>query len=99
MEPFEPGRDVTPFDLAVARARFAAAPESLLAEIGPTTEERAALDQVVFQGDFIPGTPWVPPDSAFYARNLPVPPRDVAKARRLLAEAGQPTPTLRLRER
>lgn len=58
--------------------------------------DRAALNQVVFQGAFVPGNQWVSPDNPFYARDLPVPPRDLAKARRLLAEAGQPGPSLRM---
>jgi peptide/nickel transport system substrate-binding protein len=58
--------------------------------------DRAAINQVVFNGAFIPGNQWVSPENAFYARALPVPGRDLAKARRLLAAAGQPNPTLRL---
>ncbi|WP_203076273.1 ABC transporter substrate-binding protein [Falsiroseomonas ponticola] len=58
--------------------------------------DRAALNQVVFEGAHIPGNQWVNPQSPFYARNVPIPARDVAKARRLLAEAGHPAPTLRL---
>jgi peptide/nickel transport system substrate-binding protein len=58
--------------------------------------DRAAINQVVFNGAFIPGNQWVSPDNPFYARSLPVPGRDLAKARRLVAESGVANPALRL---
>jgi peptide/nickel transport system substrate-binding protein len=58
--------------------------------------DRTALNQVVFNGEFQPGNQWVPPDNPYYVKDLPVPPRDVARARRLLAEAKQPSPTVTL---
>ena len=58
--------------------------------------DRTAINQVVFDGAFVPGNQWVAPGSPFYAAALPVPARDLPRARALLAEAGQPAPTLRL---
>jgi peptide/nickel transport system substrate-binding protein len=58
--------------------------------------DRTALNQVVFNGEFQPGNQWVPPDNPYYVKSLPVPPRDVARARRLLAEAKQPNPAVTL---
>jgi peptide/nickel transport system substrate-binding protein len=58
--------------------------------------DRAALNQVVFEGANTPGNQPVPPGSPFYLAALPVPGRDVAAARRLLAQAGQSAPQLTL---
>ncbi len=51
--------------------------------------DRAALNQVVFNGLFQPGNQWVPPNNPFYVKSRPIPGlRSFAKARRwLLAEA------------
>jgi peptide/nickel transport system substrate-binding protein len=50
--------------------------------------DRAVLNQVVFNGEYIPSNqPWVP-GSTFHAKEVPVPKRDVARARALLKEAG-----------
>jgi peptide/nickel transport system substrate-binding protein len=38
----------------------------------------------------------VPPNNAFYAKNVPVPKRDVARAKALLKEAGVPNPSFTL---
>ncbi|NGM21567.1 ABC transporter substrate-binding protein [Roseomonas stagni] len=54
--------------------------------------DRDALNQVVFEGANTPGNQPIPPGSPFYAPSFPMAPRDVAAARRLLAEAGQPAP-------
>ncbi len=54
--------------------------------------DRAVLNQVVFNGEYIPSNQPVAPGTAYYAKDFPVPPRDLAKAKRLLAEAGVPHP-------
>ena len=58
--------------------------------------DRAALNEVVFNGLFQPGNQWVGPSNPFYVRSLPVPARDVAKAKQLLAAAGAPNPRVTL---
>jgi peptide/nickel transport system substrate-binding protein len=58
--------------------------------------DRAALNQVVFNGLFQPGNQWVPPGNPFYVKSLPIPGRDVAKAKQLLAEAKAPNPSFTL---
>src|SRR5262249_255502 len=58
--------------------------------------DRVALNKVVFNGVFTPGNQWVPPNNPFYDKTRPVPARDVAKAKRLLAESGTPHPQLTL---
>jgi peptide/nickel transport system substrate-binding protein len=52
--------------------------------------DRAALNQVVFNGEFAPGNQWEAPSSPWYVKDMPIPARDVAKAKALLAAAGVP---------
>ena len=54
--------------------------------------DREALNQVVFNGEFVPGNQWVNPEHPYYQKAFPVPKRDVAKAKALLKEAGVTTP-------
>jgi peptide/nickel transport system substrate-binding protein len=53
--------------------------------------DRAALVKAVFNDEYIAGNQFVSPSSAFYNKSLPVKPRDVARAKQLLREAGQPS--------
>ena len=50
--------------------------------------DREALNQVVFNGEFVPGNQWVSPQNPYYQQAFPVPKRDVAKAKALMKEAG-----------
>jgi peptide/nickel transport system substrate-binding protein len=54
--------------------------------------DRTALNEVVFNGMFIPGNQWVDPKNPFYVKSHPISARDVAKAKQLLAAAGVPNP-------
>jgi peptide/nickel transport system substrate-binding protein len=54
--------------------------------------DRAAINQVVFNDEFELGNQWVPPTSPFYIKELPIPARDVARAKALLSAAGMPHP-------
>jgi peptide/nickel transport system substrate-binding protein len=54
--------------------------------------DREAINQVVFNGEFKPGNQWLNPDHPYYQKAFPVRPRDVAKAKALLKEAGVTTP-------
>lgn len=58
--------------------------------------DRDALNQVVFSGEFQPGNQWVPPANPYYIKELPIPARDIAKAKALLAAAGVPNPVVTL---
>jgi peptide/nickel transport system substrate-binding protein len=58
--------------------------------------DRQALVQVVMDGQATVGNQWVPPGNAYYARNMPVPKRDLARAKALLKEAGVPNPSFTL---
>jgi peptide/nickel transport system substrate-binding protein len=50
--------------------------------------DRDALNQVVFNGEFMPGNQWVNPEHPYYQKAFPVRGRDVEKAKALLKEAG-----------
>ena len=52
--------------------------------------DREELNHVVFDGEFQPGNQWVAPTNPYYVKELPIPARDVAKAKALLAAAGAP---------
>src|SRR5262247_2471848 len=54
--------------------------------------DRKALSDVVFNGEYLPGNQWVSPKNAYYQQKFPVPGRDVAKAKKLLAAAGGSVP-------
>lgn len=54
--------------------------------------DRTVLNQVVFDGQFIPSNQFEAPGSRYWNPDHPVPPRDIAKAKTLLHEAGQEHP-------
>ena len=58
--------------------------------------DRQGLAQVVMDNEAIVGNQWVPPTNTFYAKNVPVPRRDIARAKQLLKEAGVPNPSFTL---
>ncbi|WP_226382018.1 ABC transporter substrate-binding protein [Falsiroseomonas ponticola] len=54
--------------------------------------DRAAINQVVYEGQYTPTAQAVPPSNPFHARSIQPEARNVARARQLLAEAGIRTP-------
>src|SRR3954470_21428157 len=58
--------------------------------------DRQGLVQVVMDNEAIPGNQWVPPTSAWYAKNVPLPKRDIARAKQLLRQAGVTNPSFTL---
>ncbi len=54
--------------------------------------DRDIINQVVFSGEYVPGNQWVSPASPYYQKSIPIPARDVNKAKALLKEAGITTP-------
>lgn len=58
--------------------------------------DRDGLVQAMSKGQYTPGNQWISPSNAYYDKKLPVPKRDVARAKALLAEAGQPRPVIHL---
>jgi peptide/nickel transport system substrate-binding protein len=55
--------------------------------------DRDAIVQVVMEGEAQPGNQWVAPSNSYYAKNAPIPKRDVARAKALLKEAGVTHPS------
>src|ERR1700756_3202747 len=54
--------------------------------------DREAVNQVVFNGEFMPGNQWISPEHPYYQKGFPIRPRDVEKAKALLKEAGVAPP-------
>src|SRR6185295_3401875 len=58
--------------------------------------DRNAIVQVAMDGEAEIGNQWVAPNNSWYAKNMPIPKRDVAKAKGLLAAAGVTNPSFTL---
>jgi peptide/nickel transport system substrate-binding protein len=58
--------------------------------------DRDGIVQVAMDGEADPGNQWVAPTNPFYAKNVPIPARNLARAKALLQEAGVPNPTFTL---
>lgn len=58
--------------------------------------DRQGIVQVAMDGEAQVGNQWVAPSNPYYAKNMPVPKRDVAKAKALLKEAGVTNPSFTL---
>jgi len=55
--------------------------------------DRQGLVQVVMDNEAQVGNQWVAPSNAWYAKNVPIPRRDIQRAKALLKEAGVPNPS------
>jgi peptide/nickel transport system substrate-binding protein len=78
------------------RARTPLGQDARIREALELAIDRATINQVVYAGEYTVGNQWVPPGTPFYAQSLAIPQRDVARARALLREAGQPNPVINL---
>jgi peptide/nickel transport system substrate-binding protein len=58
--------------------------------------DRDAIVQVAMDGEAVAGNQWVAPTNSWYVKSHPVPKRDVARAKQLLAQAGAPNPSFTL---
>ncbi len=58
--------------------------------------DRQGLVQVVMDNEAQVGNQWVAPSNAWYAKNVPVPRRDIERAKALLKEAGVTRPSFTL---
>jgi peptide/nickel transport system substrate-binding protein len=58
--------------------------------------DRDGIVQVAMDGEADAGNQWVAPTNAFYAKNVPIPARNVARAKALLQEAGVANPSFTL---
>ena len=58
--------------------------------------DRDGIVQVAVDGEGEVGNQWVSPTNQFYAKNNPIPKRNIARAKALLKEAGVPNPSFTL---
>jgi peptide/nickel transport system substrate-binding protein len=58
--------------------------------------DRDAIVQVAMDGEAVAGNQWVAPSNPFYAKDHPLPKRDVNRAKALLREAGVTNPSFTL---
>jgi peptide/nickel transport system substrate-binding protein len=58
--------------------------------------DRDGIVQVAMDGEADVGNQWVAPTNTFYAKNVPIPQRNVERAKALLKEAGVPNPSFTL---
>ena len=58
--------------------------------------DRQGIVQVAMDNEATVGNQWVAPNNPYYAKNVPVPKRDVARAKALLKEAGIEKPSVTL---
>ena len=58
--------------------------------------DRTGIVQVAMDGEATPGNQWVPPSNSYYAKNVPIPKRDIPRAKALLKEAGVTNPSFTL---
>ncbi len=58
--------------------------------------DRQGLAQVVMDNEAAVGNQWVAPSNSYYAKSVPMPKRDVVRARALLKEAGVTNPSFTL---
>lgn len=82
-------------DINVANGNAAKNPLGQSAKVRQALDlaiDREALNQVVFNGEFLPGNQWVSPEHPYYQKSFPVRKRDVEKAKALLKEAGVTAP-------
>lgn len=86
-----PSLGFAPIEFNVANGRAADTPLGRDARVRRAFSlaiDRAALNQVAFDGQYIPSNQMEVPGSTYYNPDHPVPPRDVAAARKLMQEAG-----------
>jgi peptide/nickel transport system substrate-binding protein len=70
------------------RAKSPLGPNAKLREAFEAAIDREAINQVVFDGEFIPSNQPEAPGTPYHAKEFPLPKRDLARARALVAEAG-----------
>jgi peptide/nickel transport system substrate-binding protein len=58
--------------------------------------DRQGLVQVVMDNEAVAGNQWVAPTNQYYAKNMPMPKRNIERAKALLKEAGVPNPSFTL---
>jgi peptide/nickel transport system substrate-binding protein len=84
------------YTLALNLAESSPLHSPLVREAWEDAIDRSVLNQVVMDGQFIPSNQFEAPGSLYHNAGRPVPPRDLARARTLLAQAGTPHPAFTL---
>ncbi len=93
----QPAFTMIQFNLTGPRANEHFARHAALRQAFSLAIDRAALNQVVFSGRYVPGHQPFPPGNFWFDETSPAPqPRDVAKARELIRGTGVANPTLEL---
>jgi peptide/nickel transport system substrate-binding protein len=82
--------------LAINLADGHALSDPILREALEASIDRGVLDQVVADGQYIPSNQFEAPGSRYHNPNRPVPPRDLAHAKALLAASATPHPSFTL---
>jgi len=86
-------------DFNVAKSEFAAKSPVRDARVREAFElslDRQAIVEVVMEEQAVAGNQWVSPTNPWYAKNVPIPKRDVTKAKALLKQAGITNPSFTL---
>jgi peptide/nickel transport system substrate-binding protein len=86
-----PSLGFVPIEFNVANGKAADAPlgrDPRVRQAFSLAIDRAALNQVAFDGQYVPSNQMEAPGSAYYDTDHPVPARDVEAAKQLLAAAG-----------
>jgi len=86
-------------DFNVSKSDFAAKSpvrDARVREAFELTLDRQAIVEVVMEEQADAGNQWVSPRNAWYAKNVPMPKRDVTKAKALLKQAGITNPSFTL---
>lgn len=76
------------FSIGGEGANLDAGKKAAIREAFSLAIDRKAISDVVFDGQATPGNQPFPPTSPFYDKNFPVPARDLAAAKKKMAEAG-----------
>jgi peptide/nickel transport system substrate-binding protein len=79
-----------------SRARTPLGQDPRVREAFELAIDRNVINDIVYMGQHIPSNQWLAPDDPYYANSLPIPRRDVIKARELLTAAGATNLTVEL---
>src|SRR2546426_339075 len=80
----------------IAQDRIVLGRDARVREAFERSLDRDAIVKVAMDGEAQVGNQWVAPNNTYYAKNVPIPKRDVAKAKNLLKEAGVVNPSVLL---
>ncbi len=73
---------------AARRPKRRSASDARLRKAFELAIDRNVINRVAFNGEFVADNQMIPPSSPFYSKAHPIPARNVAKAKELMAAAG-----------